>query len=117
MLVVSRPTSMFATASFHTARPTAEEKRGFLSRLNPFAKLPTPEEPVEPTPGSAATDEAKDAQDLSVEIEEGEDKEPIPRYYATLTASSLSLDCRKEEKCLDQREYARLEVDTHSTIF
>lgn len=78
-LGVSRPTTVFATASLHTARAAAEEKRGFLSRLNPFAKPTTPAEPAA-TPAAEETDATKVAKDLSVEIEEEkEEKEPIPR--------------------------------------
>ncbi|KAF8978432.1 hypothetical protein BGZ46_006477 [Entomortierella lignicola] len=61
------------SASLHTARALAEEKRGFLSRLNPFAK-PAPEEP-KPTPAEAA----KAAEELNVQIEE-EEEEPISNW-------------------------------------
>jgi len=62
-----------AIASIHTASTvSAEEKRGFLSRLNPFAK-PTSSS-VEQT--SAAQD-AKAAAELNVEI--AEEEAPIPR--------------------------------------
>jgi hypothetical protein len=63
------------SASIHTASGTfAEEKRGFLSRLNPFAK------PAEETTAQAkAAEAAKAAQDLNVEIEEEEEEELIPR--------------------------------------
>ncbi|CAO3564925.1 unnamed protein product [Mortierella alpina] len=69
-------------ASLHTARALAEEeKRGFLSRLNPFAKpAPTPSQSATPAP----------AQDLNVEIEEEET--PIPSWKSerqSLTAEQL----------------------------
>ncbi|KAF9951755.1 hypothetical protein BGZ72_006779 [Mortierella alpina] len=69
-------------ASLHTARALAEEeKRGFLSRLNPFAKpASTPSQSAAPAP----------AQDLNVEIEEEE--APIPSWKSerqSLTAEQL----------------------------
>ncbi|KAF9109159.1 hypothetical protein BGX27_007937 [Mortierella sp. AM989] len=73
------------TASLHTARALAEEKRGFLSRLNPFAK-PAPET-TKPTPAEAA----KAAEVLKVEIKE-EEEEPIPSWkseHQSLTPEQL----------------------------
>ncbi|KAG9319437.1 hypothetical protein KVV02_000473 [Mortierella alpina] len=69
-------------ASLHTARALAEEeKRGFLSRLNPFAK---------PTPTSSQSTTPAPTQDLNVEIEEEETA--IPSWKSerqSLTAEQL----------------------------
>ncbi|KAF8939913.1 hypothetical protein BGZ47_007944 [Haplosporangium gracile] len=56
------------SASLHTTTLSAEEeKRGFLSRLNPFAKT-TPKEDVQSSPAQVA----KAQEELNVEIEEEE---------------------------------------------
>ncbi|KAG0276794.1 hypothetical protein BGZ95_007024 [Linnemannia exigua] len=61
-------TTSYRTSSLHTTTLSAEEeKRGFLSRLNPFAKT-TPKEESAPSPAQAA----KAQQELNVEIEEEE---------------------------------------------
>ncbi|KAG0204586.1 hypothetical protein BGX28_003525 [Mortierella sp. GBA30] len=71
------------TASLHTARALAdEEKRGFLSRLNPFAK------PTQPSPSVSTP--APPAEDLNVEIEE--EIAPIPSWKSdrqSLTTEQL----------------------------
>ncbi|KAG0219558.1 hypothetical protein BGX31_011285 [Mortierella sp. GBA43] len=74
---VSRPTAIVASASLHTARAVSEEKRGFLSRLNPFAK-PT----ADPTPAStpAAAAPKVSTEDLSVQIDDGEAEEVVPSW-------------------------------------
>lgn len=67
------PYRVSASASLHTTTLSAEEeKRGFLSRLNPFAKT-TKQEDVKSSP----TQVAKAQEELNVEIEEEE--APIPR--------------------------------------
>ncbi|KAF9926287.1 hypothetical protein BGZ67_008178 [Mortierella alpina] len=74
--------TVIRAASLHTARALAEEeKRGFLSRLNPFAK---------PTPTSSQSATPAPTQDLNVEIEEEET--PIPSWKSerqSLTAEQL----------------------------
>ncbi|KAF9571207.1 hypothetical protein EC968_000855 [Mortierella alpina] len=76
------PRTAIPAASLHTARALAEEeKRGFLSRLNPFAK---------PTTTSSQSTTPAPAQDLNVEIEEEET--PIPSWKSerqSLTAEQL----------------------------
>ncbi|KAK3819760.1 MAG: hypothetical protein J3Q66DRAFT_162135 [Benniella sp.] len=105
-LAVSRPVITSTTASLHTARAPAEEKRGFLSRLNPFAK------PVEPTPVSASTpaDAAKASEDLVVEIEE-EEEEIIPSWKS----ERQYLSPEQLEESI--RSAASPFVDTASTIY
>lgn len=67
------PYRVSASASLHTTTLSAEEeKRGFLSRLNPFAKT-TKQEDVKSSPAQAA----KAQEELNVEIEEEE--APVPR--------------------------------------
>jgi hypothetical protein len=71
-----------AIAALHTTRiVSAEEKRGFLSRLNPFAKQTTPSPKEQPS-----TQNAKTAAELNVEI--AEEEAPIPRCVSleSLTA-------------------------------
>ncbi|KAK3830733.1 MAG: hypothetical protein J3R72DRAFT_455590 [Linnemannia gamsii] len=61
-------TTSYRVSSLHTTTLSAEEeKRGFLSRLNPFAKT-TPKEESASSPAQAA----KAQQELNVEIEEEE---------------------------------------------
>ncbi|KAG9061104.1 hypothetical protein KI688_007733 [Linnemannia hyalina] len=61
-----------ASASLHTTTLSAEEeKRGFLSRLNPFAKT-TKQEDVKSSPAQVA----KAQEELNVEIEEEEASVP-----------------------------------------
>ncbi|KAF9935088.1 hypothetical protein BGZ65_003504, partial [Modicella reniformis] len=48
--------------------------RGFLSRLNPFAKSTAAVEPTQPTEAAKAT------EDLKVEIEEEEEEQPVPSW-------------------------------------
>ncbi|KAG0001398.1 hypothetical protein BGZ80_008883 [Entomortierella chlamydospora] len=90
-------------ASLHTARALAEEKRGFLSRLNPFAK-PAPEEP-RPTPVEAA----EAAEELKVEIEE-EEEEVIPSWKS----ERKSLTPEQLEESI--RSAAAPFVDTSSSV-
>ncbi|KAF9356659.1 hypothetical protein BGX26_004932 [Mortierella sp. AD094] len=91
------------TASLHSARALAEEKRGFLSRLNPFAK-PTSEAP-KPTPAEAA----KAAVELKVEIEE-EEEELIPSWKS----ERQSLTPEQLEESI--RSAAAPFVDTSSSV-
>ncbi|KAG0292200.1 hypothetical protein BGZ96_004434 [Linnemannia gamsii] len=64
------PYKASASASLHTTTLSAdEEKRGFLSRLNPFAKT-TPKEEVNASPAAQ--------EELNVEIEE--ELAPIPSW-------------------------------------
>ncbi|KAF9151715.1 hypothetical protein BG015_006290 [Linnemannia schmuckeri] len=68
------PYRVSASASLHTTTLSAEEeKRGFLSRLNPFAKT-TPKEDVKSSPAQVA----KAQEELNVEIEEEE--APVPSW-------------------------------------
>ncbi|KAG0052718.1 hypothetical protein BGZ83_002187 [Gryganskiella cystojenkinii] len=61
-------------AAIHTTRTiSAEEKRGFLSRLNPFAKPDVPS-----STGQSVAQEAKAAAELNVEI--AEEEAPIPSW-------------------------------------
>ncbi|KAI7817552.1 hypothetical protein BC939DRAFT_465714 [Gamsiella multidivaricata] len=102
---VSRLALVVPSASLHTARTLAEEKRGFLSRLNPFAK-PGSETPAQPST-AAATDVA---QDLNVEIEE-EEEEEIPSWKSerqSLTPEQLEASIRSA---------AAPFVDTASTLY
>ncbi|KAF9919203.1 hypothetical protein FBU30_011123 [Linnemannia zychae] len=72
----------YRTASLHTTTLSAEEeKRGFLSRLNPFAK-PAPK--VQETPKE---DIAKAQEALEVEIEE-EEEAPVPSWKGERQALS-----------------------------
>ncbi|GJJ69198.1 hypothetical protein EMPS_01544 [Entomortierella parvispora] len=62
-----------AIASIHTSTAFfAEEKRGFLSRLNPFAK------PTSAAEQSSVAQDAKTAAELNVEI--AEEEAPIPSW-------------------------------------
>ncbi|KAF9919147.1 hypothetical protein BX616_000835 [Lobosporangium transversale] len=77
-------------ASLHTVPALAEEKRGFLSRLNPFAKTET--KPVQPHVKASEL-----AGKLNVEIEEDEDKKPAPSWKSArqiLTADQLEESIR-----------------------
>ncbi|KAI1314792.1 hypothetical protein EDD11_001720 [Mortierella claussenii] len=79
----------------HTARSAqfAEEKRGFLSRLNPFAKPAAPETSTPQTPAQVA----KAAEDLNVEIEDEDEDEMIPSWKSerqTLTSEQLEQSIR-----------------------
>ncbi|KAG0069392.1 hypothetical protein BGZ89_002959 [Linnemannia elongata] len=68
------PYRVSASASLHTTTLSAEEeKRGFLSRLNPFAKT-TKQEDVNSSPAQVA----KAQEELNVEIEEEE--APVPSW-------------------------------------
>ncbi|KAF9284059.1 hypothetical protein BGZ88_010174 [Linnemannia elongata] len=68
------PYRVSASASLHTTTLSAEEeKRGFLSRLNPFAKT-TKQEDVKSSPAQVA----KAQEELNVEIEEEE--APVPSW-------------------------------------
>ncbi|KAF9905499.1 hypothetical protein EC991_001608 [Linnemannia zychae] len=72
----------YRASSLHTTTLSAEEeKRGFLSRLNPFAKT-TPKEEAAPSPAQAA----KAQQELNIEIEEEE--APIPSWKSERQALS-----------------------------
>ncbi|KAF9407852.1 hypothetical protein BGZ76_005975 [Entomortierella beljakovae] len=90
-------------ASLHTARALAEEKRGFLSRLNPFAK---PTEEQKQTPEQIA----KAQEELVVEIMEEEPVEPIPSWKS----EPVSLTPEQWEESI--RSAAAPFVDTSSTI-
>ncbi|KAG0257535.1 hypothetical protein BG011_003894 [Mortierella polycephala] len=69
--IVARPHAV----SIHTVSAQAEEeKRGFLSRLNPFAAKPSPSTTTAQSQETAAAA----VEDLNVEIEEEE--EPIPSW-------------------------------------
>ncbi|KAF9586087.1 hypothetical protein BGW38_009840 [Lunasporangiospora selenospora] len=81
-------TSGHYSAMLHTTTQQAEdEKRGFLSRLNPFARSKTETTPAQ-TSASTATSAATSQEDLNVEIEE-EEEEVIPSWKAERQSLSV----------------------------
>ncbi|KAF9096875.1 hypothetical protein BGX29_008402 [Mortierella sp. GBA35] len=89
-LITATPYRATTAASLHTTSLSAEEeKRGFLSRLNPFASKTKTE--TQTTPAQAA----KAQEELNVEIQEEE--APIPSWKSdrqALSAEELEASIR-----------------------